>query len=73
MDTLNTNRTRTNKSLPEVERKAYSLEEFQAMYGLGRTSVYNLISNGLLPTVKAGRRRLVTVEGERQFLKNIGA
>jgi predicted DNA-binding transcriptional regulator AlpA len=64
---------RQNKTAPDVQRKAYSLQEFQAMYGLGRTSVYNLIAEGTLPTVKAGRRRLVTVEGERQFLRNIGA
>lgn len=69
----NTANTRSTKTPPNVDRKAYSLQEFQAMYGLGRTSVYNLIAEGTLPTVKAGRRRLVTVEGERQFLKNIGA
>ena len=63
---------RPSKPAPDVERRAYSLEEFQAMYGLGKTSVYNLIANGTLPTVKAGRRRLVTVEGLEQFKKNIG-
>lgn len=63
----------SNKPSPDVERRAWSLEEHRAMYGLGRASQYNLIAKGILPTVKAGRRRLVTVEGDQQFRKNIGA
>jgi hypothetical protein len=64
---------RTKKATPNVERRAYSLDEWRAMYGLGKNSTYNLIAEGTLPTVKVGRRRLVTVEGDEQFRKNIGA
>jgi len=62
---------RRKKPAPEVERRAWSLDEWGAMYGLGRNSVYNLIAEGKLPTIKVGRRRLVTVEGDAQFRKNV--
>ena len=58
---------------PKSERKAWSIEEWRAMYGLGRNSVYALIASDKLPTIKVGRRRLITVEGDEQFRKNIGA
>lgn len=64
---------RPKKTTPNVERRAYSLDEWRSMYGLGKNSTYNLIADGTLPTVKVGRRRLVTVEGDEQFRKNIGA
>lgn len=67
------NQPRRSRPAPDVERRAWSLSEWGAMYGLGRNSVYNLIAAGTLPTVKIGRRRLVTVEGDEQFRKNIGA
>ena len=36
--------------------------------GLGRTSIYALINEGRLATVKIGRRRLVKVESIRLLL-----
>lgn len=36
--------------------------------GLGRTSIYSLISEGRLETVKFGRRRLVKTESIRRLV-----
>lgn len=59
--------------LNHPDRCAWSLDEWMRMWDLGRNSTYRLIAEGTLPTVKVGRRRLVTVEGNMQFRKNIGA
>lgn len=64
---------RSKKPAPNVERRAWSLDEWRAMYGLGKNSTYNLIADGTLPTSKVGRRRIVTEEQDAQFRKNIGA
>lgn len=48
-------------------RRAWSIDEWRAMYGLGRNSTYNLINSGKLKTIKVGRRRLVTAEADESF------
>jgi len=63
--------TRSAKPTPDVPRRAWSIDEWRAMYGLGRNSVYNLIASGDLLTVKIGRRRLVTEEGDELFRKTL--
>lgn len=50
-----------------LSRRAWSVEEWRAMYGLGRNSVYNLINSGRLKTAKVGRRRIVTAEADAAF------
>ena len=42
-------------------RRCYSVNEVKKMYGLGHTSVYKLINEGMLKTVKVGRRTLIPV------------
>lgn len=54
-------------------RRAWSIDEWRAMYGLGRNTTYNLIADGTLPTVKLGRRRIITAEGDAQFRRKIEA
>lgn len=40
-----------------------------ALGGLGRTSVYQLIKSGELPTVTVGRRRFVAVQDLDEFVE----
>ena len=58
-----------NPNPTPVKRAAYSVEEAAAALGIGRTYLFQLIKEGNLQTVKAGRRRLVPV-GEVQALLN---
>ena len=46
-----------------------SISETARALGLGRTSVYLLINEGKLATVKVGRRRLVKVESLRRLVE----
>jgi excisionase family DNA binding protein len=43
----------------EVERIAYSVVEAAQIAGIGRTGLYQLISDGRIPAVKIGKRTLV--------------
>jgi len=52
-------------SIPEIplpERKAFSLGEAAGLTGLCVSTLYNLIGDGRLQTIKVGGRRLVTRE-----------
>ena len=52
-------------SIPEIrlaERKAFSLGEAARLAGLCVSTLYNLMGNGRLQTIKVGGRRLVTRE-----------
>jgi excisionase family DNA binding protein len=42
-----------------VERRAFSIVEAAQMYGVSRATVYKLIEQNKLETVKIGSRRLV--------------
>lgn len=43
----------------EVERIAYSVVEAARIAGIGRTGLYQLIHDGVIPVVKIGKRTLV--------------
>lgn len=46
-----------------------SISEAAKALSLGRTSIYALINEGRLQTIKIGRRRLVKIESIRQLLE----
>jgi excisionase family DNA binding protein len=46
----------------------HSINETAAALRLGRTSIYNLIKEGRLETVKLGRRTLVTVSSIKALI-----
>jgi excisionase family DNA binding protein len=48
-----------------------SISEAAKALSLGRTSIYALINDGRLDTIKIGRRRLVKVESIQQLLKTL--
>jgi len=51
-----------------VERLAYSVEEVAEQLGLSRSLVYDLMNEGRLAYIKAGRRRIITAAAVQQFL-----
>ncbi|PHP17451.1 hypothetical protein CG471_22815 [Sphingobium sp. IP1] len=49
-------------------RLAYSVAEAAQITGLGRTTLYSLISGGQLPSKKIGRRRLIAASDLHSML-----
>jgi excisionase family DNA binding protein len=57
---------------PPPARVLYPLKEIQQMLGLSRTTVYQLLSDGQLPSVTIGRRRFVTAGALNAYVEGIG-
>lgn len=53
----------------KLDPKAYSIRDTCHVTGLGKTSIYELISQGKLKSVAIGRRRLVLAESIRILLQ----
>jgi excisionase family DNA binding protein len=59
-------------SIPKIrlaERKTFTLGEAAALTGLSVGTLYNLMSNGRLRTIKIGGRRLVACEALDALLR----
>ena len=52
-----------------MEKLAYSVDEVAALMSLGRTKVVAMVSNGEIPSIKVGGRRLVTRKDLLWFLE----
>ena len=52
-------------------RLAYRVEEFVAVSGIGRTTLYAEIKAGRLKARKIGKRTLITAEAARAFLDSL--
>ncbi len=48
-----------------MERLLISIPDAAAMLGLGRSKIYELITEGRIDTVSIGRRRLVRIDSVR--------
>ena len=59
----------SNKIEQSFTRKSLSVEEVSLRNGVCRATIYNEIARGKLKTLKVGRRRLITVEQEAQWLR----
>ncbi|MCB9947890.1 MAG: excisionase [Rhodospirillaceae bacterium] len=46
------------------QRAGWSIADFYAAVGIGRTLAYKLINEGVIATVRIGRRRIVTTRPE---------
>ena len=68
---MNVSHTRAGADAPDACAEALSVGEAAARAGVSRTFLYGRISSGELPTVKAGKRRLVRVEALRRWLKGL--
>jgi len=53
-----------------METIATSIKDTALALGLGRTSIYALIREGRLETIKLGRRTLVKVDSIRRLLEH---
>jgi excisionase family DNA binding protein len=54
-----------------MEKRALSISEFCARYGIGRTTTYEEIRSGRLRAVKVGRRTLVTESDAESWLATL--
>ena len=54
------------------ERRAFRLKDAVAAYGIGRSTIYRLMADGKLPSVKVGGRRLIPRDALEALLK-VGA
>ena len=61
---------RSNKANPRQERRALSIKETAEACGLSRATVYRLIEQKELSTLKIGARRLVRPEAIEALLDN---
>lgn len=55
-----------------IEKLAYSPDEAAEAIGVGRTHMFDLMRRGEIPSIKSGRRRLITVEALRAYLSAEG-
>lgn len=58
---------------PTIEPLAFDVESLTRVLPLGRTTLYQLIARGELPSFKVGRRRLIARSAVEQFLAGGGA
>jgi excisionase family DNA binding protein len=56
----------------EIERSILvTVEEASGLLHIGRTTAYELVICGVLPSVKIGRRRLVVREGVQKYVDEL--
>ena len=54
-----------------AEKLLFDVSEVASMCGLSRSHVYTYVQSGRLRSLKAGRRRKVTLESVREFIKEL--
>lgn len=54
-----------------VDVQAYTVKDFCAAYGVGRSTVYEEIKAGRLRTVKVGARTLIPVDSARAWFEQL--
>ena len=55
-----------------MDRLAYSINETARLLSMGRTSIYAMIADNRLETLKLGRRTLVRAESIRRLIDGQG-
>ena len=58
----------TGQKMGAERPRAYRIDDFCRVYGVGRTTVYALLKNGTLRSIKIGRRRLITADSGEALL-----
>jgi excisionase family DNA binding protein len=64
----NTNAERRNVATT-VEREWLSYKEAQEFAGLGRTTLWSLVSQGLVPAAKIGRSVRISKQGLEEYMR----
>jgi excisionase family DNA binding protein len=59
---------RNTLALSKLEPLAVSPGEAARLAGLGRTTIYQAIASRALPSIRIGRRRLITIDALRAWL-----
>jgi excisionase family DNA binding protein len=60
-----------NRPIDEISREAFSISEACSVAGIGRTTIYQAISDGKLKARKCGKRTLVLRDDLRDFLTSL--
>ena len=58
-----------NSEVAPIERRALRINDAAAAYGVGRSTLYKLMSEGKLATVKVAGRRLVPCDNMEALLR----
>jgi excisionase family DNA binding protein len=61
----------SEEEIASLQRRLLPVEAVMAQLSLGRSSVFDLISNNQLRSVKIGRRRLVPQVSVDEFVTNL--
>ena len=61
----------TKITLPLGEKLAYSIDEFHALGGPGRTTFYKLLASGALKAKKRGSSTVILREDAERFLASL--
>ncbi len=60
-----------NRAEKEINKRAYSIEEFAYMIGISKGHARNEIFRGNLKALKSGRRILITAEEIQRYLSKL--
>ncbi|WP_041458719.1 excisionase family DNA-binding protein [Ammonifex degensii] len=52
-----------------ADRIAYSIPEFAAAVGLGKSLIYELVKRGEIPSIRVGRRILIPRSAAEEWLR----
>ena len=61
-----------HKMLPTPTTLVYTIQEAAILLNLGRSSMYQAVRTGAVPSVRLGRRILIPKTGLEQFLLKAG-
>ncbi|WP_082162133.1 helix-turn-helix domain-containing protein [Mycolicibacterium chubuense] len=59
----------SEQSTTRPDRLLYSVKEIQSKLSVSRSTLYHLLDEGQLPSVRIGRRRFVTAAALTEFVK----
>ena len=55
------------------DKRLFTVPQTQAMLGIGRTTLWNMIASGEIESVRIGRSRRITAEAIDQFVDGLRA
>jgi excisionase family DNA binding protein len=61
-----------NSEVAPIERRALRIKDAAKVYGIGRSTIYKLMSEGKLATAKIGGRRVVLCDSADALLRGEG-